>query len=76
MAMLRKINSQAKTETNTGFGVNAADYGGRLLNKDGKANLEKRGMVFRKNQLVSTKKSRLRASLFETLNDSIEFYGV
>jgi len=41
IAILRKINSQAKTETN-GFGVNAADYGGRLLNYDGKANLEKR----------------------------------
>ena len=46
MALLRKINSQAKTETNTGFGVNAADYGGRLLNKDGKANLEKRGIGY------------------------------
>ena len=42
MAMLRKINSQAKTETNTGFGLDAAEYGVRLLNKDGKANLEKR----------------------------------
>ncbi len=46
MALLRKINSTAKTEINTGFGVNASDYGGRFLNKDGKANLEKRGIGF------------------------------
>jgi inward rectifier potassium channel len=46
MALLRKINSQAKTEINTGFGVNATDYGGRLLNKDGRANLEKRGIGY------------------------------
>ena len=26
MALLRKINSKAKTEINTGFGTNAGDY--------------------------------------------------
>src|SRR5438128_1117758 len=45
MALLRKISSHAKTEINTGFGVNTADYGGRFLNKDGKANIEKRGVT-------------------------------
>lgn len=44
MALLRKINSKAKTEGNTGFGINAADYGGRFINKDGQPNIERRGI--------------------------------
>lgn len=46
MALLRKINSKAKTEINTGFGANASDYGGRFVNKDGKANIKLRGVNF------------------------------
>lgn len=46
MALLRKINSKAKTEINTGFGTNASDYGGRFVNKDGKPNIEIRGIGF------------------------------
>jgi inward rectifier potassium channel len=46
MALLRKINTKAKTEDNTGFGVNTADYGGRFVNKDGQPNIEKRGINF------------------------------
>jgi Inward rectifier potassium channel C-terminal domain/Inward rectifier potassium channel transmembrane domain len=46
MALLRKINTKAKTENNTGFGTNTSDYGGRLVNKDGRANIEKRGINF------------------------------
>ncbi|MBL0056688.1 MAG: Inward rectifier potassium channel Irk [Chitinophagaceae bacterium] len=44
MALLRKINTRAKTEINTGFGTNASDYGGRFVNKDGRPNMEKRGI--------------------------------
>lgn len=44
MALLKKISSQAKTEINTGFGINTSDYGGRFVNKDGNANIEKRGI--------------------------------
>jgi len=44
MALLRKISSHARTEINTGFGVNTSDYGGRFVNKDGKANIEKSGV--------------------------------
>ena len=36
---------QAKT-ANTGFGTNAANYGGRLLNKNGTPNIEKKGIGF------------------------------
>ena len=46
MALLKKINSKAKAEINTGFGTNANSYGGRFINKDGSANIQKRGMNF------------------------------
>lgn len=46
MALLRKLNTKAKTEINTGFGTNTADYGGRFINKDGQANIKKRGIPF------------------------------
>ena len=38
------INTKAKADKNTGFGTNASSYGGRFVNKNGKANVEKRGM--------------------------------
>jgi inward rectifier potassium channel len=44
MARIHKINSRLKAEINTGFGINSSDYGGRFLNKDGTANLEKQGV--------------------------------
>ncbi|WP_298224387.1 ion channel [Flavobacterium sp.] len=46
MDLLKKINSKAKTDLNTGFGTNANSYGGRFINKDGTANIQKRGMTF------------------------------
>ena len=46
MAILRKINSKVKPEINTGFGVNSSDYGGRFVNKNGRANIEKKGIGF------------------------------
>lgn len=46
MALIRKINTKAKAEINTGFGANTLDYGGRFVNKDGKPNIEKRGVSF------------------------------
>jgi hypothetical protein len=44
MALLRRINQKAKADENTGFGTNANSYGGRFINKNGTANIEKRGM--------------------------------
>lgn len=41
---MNSINAKAKADKNTGFGTNASSYGGRFVNKDGKANVEKRGM--------------------------------
>ena len=46
MDLLKKINSKAKTDLNTGFGTNASSYGGRFVNKDGSANIQKRGLPF------------------------------
>lgn len=46
MALLKKLNNKAKTEINTGYGVNASDYGGRFVNKKGKANIETEGVGF------------------------------
>lgn len=46
MAFLNKINLKAVLDINTGFGTNANSYGGRFVNKNGTANVEKRGMNF------------------------------
>lgn len=44
MAFLKKINSKAKADANTGFGTNASSYGGRFINKSGNANIKKSGI--------------------------------
>jgi len=41
-----KVNPKAKSEINTGFGVNFSDYGGRFVNKNGKPNVEIKGIGF------------------------------
>ena len=46
MELLKKINSKAKTDTHTGFGTNAGSYGGRFINKDGTANIERHGLTY------------------------------
>jgi len=46
MARTHKINSKAKPEMNTGFGINATNYGGRFINKSGRPNIEKKGIGF------------------------------
>ena len=46
MDLLKNINAKAKAETNTGFGTNPSNYGGRFINKDGTANISKRGSNF------------------------------
>ena len=46
MDFLKKINTKAKASETTGFGTSASSYGGRFINKDGSANIEKRGLTF------------------------------
>ncbi|NRT11118.1 ion channel [Flavobacterium sp. 14A] len=44
MASLDGINKKAVADRNSGFGTNSSSYGGRFINKTGKANVEKIGM--------------------------------
>ena len=46
MAFDKKIDTDKAKTINTGFGTNAANYGGRFLNHDGTPNIEKRGLGF------------------------------
>ncbi len=46
MAFNKKIETEKAKTVNTGFGTNAANYGGRLLNQDGTPNIEKKGIGF------------------------------
>jgi len=46
MASDMKIDPQLKTNNDTGFGTNAANYGGRFINRDGTFNLRKEGVSF------------------------------
>lgn len=46
MQFLKKINSKAKSDSNTGFGTNASSYGGRFITKSGNANVKKSGIDF------------------------------
>lgn len=46
MFKIRKINPKAKSEINSGFGVNSSDYGGRFINKNGQPNIEKKGVGY------------------------------
>lgn len=40
------MDTTKAAQKNTGFGTNANNYGGRFINKDGTANVEKRGLFF------------------------------
>jgi hypothetical protein len=44
MENVERINQNAKADKNSGFGTNSSSYGGRFINKNGKANVEKEGM--------------------------------
>lgn len=44
MASEMKIDPKLKTNNDTGFGTNAANYGGRFINRDGTFNLRKEGV--------------------------------
>lgn len=46
MKLFKEINSKAQANDNTGFGTNPSRYGGRFVNKNGTANIEKQGASF------------------------------
>jgi inward rectifier potassium channel len=46
MSFIDRLKFKNKAQINTGFGANASNYGGRLVNKKGNANIEKRGIGY------------------------------
>jgi hypothetical protein len=44
--VFKTINKKAVALLNSGFGINSSSYGGRFINKDGSANVEKKGLNF------------------------------
>ena len=46
MASSKKVNPSSKANTDTGFGVQANQIGGRFVNKDGSFNIRKKGLPF------------------------------
>lgn len=67
-----KIDPKVKVNNDTGFGQQAANIGGRFLNKDGTFNLKKRGWPLLKR--VSFYSSLLELSWFQFLAIIIIFY--
>lgn len=46
MAVFKKRNKNLEIDDHTGFGTNAANYGGRFIDKNGQANIQKKGVHF------------------------------
>lgn len=46
MSLSKKIDPLLKTNNDTGFGTNAANVGGRFINRDGTFNIRKEGMTW------------------------------
>jgi inward rectifier potassium channel len=46
MAKQKRFTIKARTDENTGFGTVSSMYGGRLVNKDGRPNIHRRGISF------------------------------
>src|SRR2546423_15161588 len=46
MALIRKINTGARQDENSGYGTNNSMYGGRMINRDGRPNIHKTGLGF------------------------------
>jgi hypothetical protein len=44
MALYKNNSFKSKSDANTGFGTSATSYGGRFVNKNGSANVERRGL--------------------------------
>ena len=66
------IDDNTKSENNTGFGTNANSYGGRFVNKDGTANVEKRGLNFFKR--ISWHHTLIDLPLYKFLGILLVFY--
>jgi inward rectifier potassium channel len=65
-------NYRPRNVENTGFGVNSAEEGGRLVNKDGSTNLRKTGVPFY--ERISIYHTLLRLPRWEFLGAVVVFY--
>ncbi|MCO6148527.1 ion channel [Flavobacterium sp. NRK1] len=73
MKLFSSINEKAKSSDNTGFGSNPSRYGGRFVNKDGSANVEKRGLSFFSR--ISWYHTMLKMSGWKFLGILLAFYA-
>ena len=74
MEFLKDINSKAKSDEATGFGTNSNSYGGRFINKDGSANVTRRGIGFF--QRISWYHTMIGMNQWKFLSIIIGFYIV
>ncbi|MGH2667051.1 ion channel [Flavobacterium sp.] len=74
MSVLKKKSKKLKVDANTGFGSNAANYGGRFINKDGTANIRKSGIGFVES--ISWYHTMLTISSYKFLFIIFAFYGI
>lgn len=74
MATLKRINSKAKADENTGFGSNSNMYGGRFINKDGTPDVKKTGIPLL--ERISWFHSMLQLPQWKFFTLIFLFYGV
>ncbi len=73
MSLLDRINKRAQTQANTGFGTSPGNYGGRFVNKDGSANIHKRGIPLL--ERISWYHTLLRMPSWKFLGVLMAFYA-
>jgi len=73
MSLLDRISKRAQTQINTGFGTSPGNYGGRFVNKDGSANIHKRGISFL--ERTSWYHTMLRMPSWKFLGVLLTFYA-
>lgn len=74
MVTFKKRFKKLKTDNYTGFGANAASYGGRFINKDGSANIKKSGIGFAES--ISWYHTMLTIPSWKFMTIIFVFYGV
>lgn len=72
MNLFKKINTRAQADLHTGFGTQADRYGGRFINKDGSANVQRRGLTWL--DRISWYHTLLRMSRIQFIGVLFAFY--
>ncbi len=74
MALLRKINTKAATDENTGLGLNSTNNAGRFFNKDGQPNIHIKGVNWLKRSSIF--QFMLKVPVWKFLGIIVLFYLV